>query len=418
MKPPPSHRATTAQLQSVYPFVTEGGLGPGGPVIGRDLLGGSFCFDPWDLYRRGVLTNPNLLVVGQVGRGKSTFVKTYVWRQAAFGRQAWVVDPKGEYGRLAEACGSTPWRLAPGGTVRLNPLDLVTGTPELAKKPAAAGHRRAELACSLASSALGRALSPPERTAVDLAVRAIADRIGRPTLPDLVAALLDPDPDLAATVRTDAVGLAHDGRLVALELRRLVEGDLAGMFDGPTSAGLRMDGPVVALDLSAVFASPALALLMTCAASWMQATLAVSGGPKRLVVVDEAWAVLHDLATARWLQATFKLARSTGVANVAVVHRLSDLRAAGPAGSTQQQLAEGLLSDTETRVVFGQPPAEAEASGRLLRLTNTEQDLVARLPRGVALWKVGQRSFLVEHYVGPIEAGLVDTDAAMRDDVP
>jgi hypothetical protein len=427
LKPPPSHRATTAQLQSVYPFVTEGGLSPGGPVIGRDLLGGSFCFDPWDLYRRGVLTNPNLLVVGQVGRGKSTFVKTFVWRQAAFGRQAWVVDPKGEYGQLAEACGSPPWRLGPGGTVRLNPLDLLPAaagrhpmvtTAGLAQKPVAVLHRRAELACSLASSALGRALSPQERTAVDLAVRAIADRIGRPTLPDLIAALLDPDPVLAATVRTDVMGLAHDGRLVALELRRLVEGDLAGMFDGQTSEDLRLDAPVVALDLSAVFASPALALLMTCAAGWMQATQAVSGGPKRLVVVDEAWAVLHDLATARWLQATFKLARSTGVANIAVVHRLSDLQAAGPAGSTQQQLAEGLLADTETRVVFGQAPAEAEASGRLLRLTSTERDLVARLPRGVALWKVGQRSFLVEHYVGPMEAGLVDTDAAMRDNVP
>jgi hypothetical protein len=203
--------------------------------------------------------------------------------------------------------------------------------------------------------------------------------------------------------------------LVALELRRLVEGDLAGMFDGPTSPGLRLDAPVVVLDLSAVFASPALAVLMTCATGWLQAILAEPGGPKRLVVVDEAWAVLHDLATARWLQAAFKLARAVGVANVAVVHRLSDLRAAGADGSAQQRLAEGLLADAETRVVFGQPAAEADASGQLLRLTGTERDLVSRLPRGVALWKVGERSFLVEHAVGALEAPLVDTDAAMRE---
>src|SRR5215471_4743397 len=126
-KPPPAHRTTTAQLQAVYPFVAQNGPGCTGPWIGRDLLGGSFCFDPWDLYRRGVLTNPNLIVLGQVGRGKSTFIKTFLWRQVAFGRQAWVVDPKGEYGPLAEACGGTPWRLAPGGAVRLNPLDLTPG---------------------------------------------------------------------------------------------------------------------------------------------------------------------------------------------------------------------------------------------------------------------------------------------------
>jgi hypothetical protein len=263
---------------------------------------------------------------------------------------------------------------------------------------------------------LGRPLSPLERTAVEVAGRAVAGRTRHPTLTDLVAALLDPDPDLAAAVRTDRAGLAHDGRLVALELRRLVEGDLAGMFDGHTSGGLRVDAPVVALDLSAVFASPALALLMTCATGWLQAILAAPGGPKRLVVVDEAWAVIHDLATARWLQATFKLARSLGVANVAVVHRLSDLEAAGAAGSAQQLLAEGLLADAETRVLFGQAPAEADSSGRLLHLSRKERDLVAGLPRGVALWKVGPRSFLVEHGVGALERDLVDTDAAMRDD--
>jgi hypothetical protein len=447
MRPPPVHRATTAQLQAVYPFVSGGGWGSVGPLIGRDLFGGSFCFDPWSLYGRGILTNPNLLVLGQVGRGKSTFVKTFVWRQVAFGRQAWIVDPKGEYGALARACGSAPLRLAPGGEIRLNPLDLAPAVPSITEDPAGVGglaapeapmavgwanrwrdgawaattpqaalRRRAELACSLAESSLGRTLTPPERTAVELAIRALADRRVPPTLPRLVASLLDPDPVLAATVRTDAAGLARDGRLVALELRRLVEGDLAGMFDGPTSAGLRLDTPVVVLDLSAVFSSPALAVLMTCAGAWLQAILADRAGPKRVVVVDEAWAVLHDLATARWLQATFKLARAIGVANVAVVHRLSDLTAAGADGSVQQRLAEGLLADAETRVVFGQGPSEAEASRRMLGLSDTERDLVARLPRGVALWKVGVRSFLIEHHVGSHERGLVDTDAAMTDE--
>jgi hypothetical protein len=277
--------------------------------------------------------------------------------------------------------------------------------------------RRAELACSLAASSLARVLTPPERTAVELAVRGMA-RADEPTLPGLVRAMLDPDPEQAATVRTDAAGLAQDGRLVALELRRLVEGDLAGMFDGPTSPGLGLDAPVVALDLSALFTSPALPVLMTCATGWLQAVVAAGRGPKRLVVVDEAWAVLHDLSTARWLQATFKLARAVGVANVAVVHRVSDLRAAGAAGSAQQRLAEGLLADAETRVVFGQSFSEAEATRQLLRLTRAERDLVVRLPRGVALWKVADRSFLVEHRIGPMEADLVDTDAAMRESVP
>lgn len=423
MKTLSAHRATTAHLQAIYPFVSGGGLGSTGPLVGRDLLGGAFCFDPWHLYRTGVLTNPNVVVLGQLGRGKSTFIKTFAWRQIAFGRRAWVLDPKGEYGALAETCGTRPLKLAPGGEVRLNPLEL-PGAPGTPGATAAGGGRdhdaavrtRTDLAGSLVMSSLGRPLTPSERTALELAVRAAARRVEPPALSDVVTALLEPAADLAAGLGTDAVGLAADGRPVALELRRLVDGDLSGLFDGRTSAPVDPSAPFVSLDLSAVFASPALPLLMTCAIAWQRAAMATDDGAKRLIVVDEAWALLHDLATARWLQATFKLSRALGVCNLAVVHRLSDLEAAGAAGSAQRHLAEGLLADSETRVIFGQSPAEAECSRVLLGLTGAERDLVCHLPRGVALWKVGDRSFLVEHVVGRTERGLVDTDAAMRDE--
>jgi hypothetical protein len=76
-------------------------------------------------------------------------------------------------------------------------------------------------------------------------------------------------------------------------------------------------------------------------------------------------------------------------------------------------LAEGLLSDSETRVVYSQSPGEARAAQELLGLSETEVDLLPRLGRGVGLWKVGRRSFLVEHRLSDFERRLVDTDSAM-----
>ena len=411
---PPPHRATTGHLQAAYPFLTDLGIGYDGPYLGRDLLGGGpFCFDPWALYRAGVLTNPNVIVVGQIGRGKSTFVKTYLWRQLAFGRNSWVLDPKGEYGVLAEAVGVTPLTIKPGGGIRLNPVD-VPSRPDSWDELLDMSRQRADMVCSLTESSLKRSLSPAERTAADLAVRSAVAGCEHPTLGDVVAVLLDPPADLAATVRCDRATLAHDGRSVALELRRLVEGDLAGMFDGPTSAPIDLSAPLVVLDLSDVYASAALPLVITCATAWMRSLLTGSARARRILVIDEAWAVLHDVAAGRWLQATFKLSRSLGMSNVAVVHRVSDLRAAGDDGSVQQRISEGLLPDAEVRVIFGQPPSEAARTAELLALSATERDAVAHLARGVALWKVGQRSFLVEHTVGGSEVALVDTDTAMR----
>ena len=119
----PAHVTTTRHLCAAYPLVSEAGLGHEGVLIGRDVLGGSFVYDPFVLYRRGVVTNPNMVVFGQIGRGKSSFVKSYLWRQAVFGRRAWVIDPKGEYGPLAEA-----WGVAPGG-----PPSRRTGAPQSAR---------------------------------------------------------------------------------------------------------------------------------------------------------------------------------------------------------------------------------------------------------------------------------------------
>src|SRR5579875_2844460 len=115
----PAHEATTRHLGAAYPFATEPGLGASGVLVGRDLLGGAFSYDPFALYGAGVLTNPNMVVFGQIGRGKSAFVKSYLWRLSVFGRRAWIVDPKGEYGALARAWGVVPLTLRPGGALRL-----------------------------------------------------------------------------------------------------------------------------------------------------------------------------------------------------------------------------------------------------------------------------------------------------------
>ncbi len=428
----PAHVATTRHLCAAYPLVAEAGLGHEGVLIGRDVLGGSFVYDPFALYRSGAVTNPNMVVIGQIGRGKSSFVKSYLWRQAVFGRSAWVIDPKGEYGPLCHAWGVAPVALRPGGPVRLNPLDtgavdLVPGSPDAVGRTVTdpAGARRAVLTASLAVSCLGRNLLPRERAAVDAALDAATARAAAaatggarpaaPTLPYVVDALLDPGPGAAAALRTTRAELVEDGRDVALELRRLVHGDLRGMFDGPTTGGLRLDGPLVVLDLSAVYHSPALGVLMACAAAWLQSAVEARHRNRILLVVDEAWAILGNLGVARWLQSSWKLSRALGVANIAILHRLSDLASVGAAGSEQVHLAEGLLADSETRVVYAQSPGEMARTGELLGLTGTEADLVSTLPRGTALWKVGRRSFLVEHRLARGERWLVDTDRAMID---
>jgi type IV secretory pathway VirB4 component len=410
----PGHSATTAHFGAAYPFLAEPGLGARGPYIGADAFGGSFAYDPWELYGAGALGGPNMLVIGQLGRGKSSLVKTYLHRQAVFGREAWAIDPKSEYAPLARALGGTVIALAPGGSVRLNPL-----SPR--------GGREAQLGLlrAVAEAALSRPLTPEEdaglRVALDFVNAAALER--EPTLPEIVAALLRPAAEMVAKLETQPDAFAAAARQAALALQRLCEGDLRGMFDAPTTSGLDLDAPLVVLDLSAVSDSAALGILMTCAAAWQHSVLAArkraaeaggAPGPKVISVLDEGWRIASHIGVAEWLQRSFKLSRSLGVQNVIVMHRLSDLGAAGDAGSRQARLAEGLIADADTRVIYAQPPDQREALRNLLGLTSTELELVGTLRTGEALWQVGRRSFLVYHRLSAAERAIVDSDARMR----
>ncbi len=408
----PHHACTTAHLQAIYPFMASPGLGGRGVYIGPEVTGGSFCFDPWELYTAGILTNPNMLIAGQVGRGKSSLVKSLLVRQQVFGRKAAVLDPKGEYGPLAQALGASVVSLAPGGKVRLNPLDPGPGAADLDEEEVI--RRQVTLLTSVVSASLGRPLFPEEAAACDLALDQVKrNGVIEPTLPDVVQALLLPDRIAAERVHTTVADLARASRSVALELRRMCEGDLRGLFDGPTNVKLDWDGPLVVIDLSALFASPALGLVMTCAIAWLQSVISRPNAGKRFVVIDEAWAVMNNVGIARWLQQSYKLSRAYGVSNVAVVHRLSDLKAAGSSGSEAFALAQGLLSDTETRVIYAQPHSEIELATQMLGLNRTEAELLPMLGRGQALWKVARGSHLVQHQLGRKELAIVDTDSAM-----
>ena len=73
----PAHRASSARLAGAYPFLTGAGPGARGVPIGIDAYSGTTAaFDPWYLYSQNRLTNPNVLLAGVIGQGKSALAKS------------------------------------------------------------------------------------------------------------------------------------------------------------------------------------------------------------------------------------------------------------------------------------------------------------------------------------------------------
>jgi hypothetical protein len=414
------YRATSDVLAVAYPFLAEAGLGSDGVLIGHDSWSGAgFVFDPWVLYHQGVLTNPNVLLAGVIGRGKSTLAKSLTTRSLPLGRRVYVPgDPKGEWTPVVKANGGATIEVGTGN--RLNPLDEGPRPTGMADDTwqQVISQRRNDLLGALTEQSLGRPLRPTQRSAiaaaVDHVVEQTAGRAEMPILPLVVQAMLYPMADRRGST---ARQLATDGREAAHALARLVDGDLGGLFDGPSTVRFDPSLPMVSIDLSHVASAGAsdtmIALVMTCASAWMEAALFDPHAGLRWVVYDEAWRMMRSPALLARMQAQWKLSRAYGIANMAIIHRLSDLGAVGDADSAARNTALGLLADCSTRVIYAQESGEADKTGAAIGLSETEIAQLPQLERGEGLWRVGERAFMVRHRLSPAELELFNTDARM-----
>jgi type IV secretory pathway VirB4 component len=418
---------TTATVSGAYPFLAEGGLGAEGIFIGRDVHAeAAFCYDPFSLYSSGRIdgfTNPNAVLAGIIGMGKSALAKSIATRAIAHGYKVYVpCDPKGEWSPVAEALGGYSIALGPGLPGRLNPLDAPAKPDAVSEADWATEtrKRRLLLLAGLARTVLARDLQPMEHTALDLAldlVVAHADKTGTVPLLGEIAHVLGSPERLDTALGNQAGHMGTSAQDLAHALRRLVHGDLSGMFDAPSTVAFDPATPMLSIDLSRLGGAgddTALVLAMTCASAWMEAALADPDGGRRWVIYDEAWRVMRHVGLLERMQSQWKLSRGLGIANLMVIHRLSDLLSAGDAGSRGRVLAEGLLADCSTRIIYRQEPDQLAAAASLLGLTGVESQAVAALTKGRGLWKVAGRSFITQHLLHPAERQLFDTDARMR----
>ena len=299
---------------------------------------------------------------------------------------------------------------------RLNPLDpgpRVAGMSEKRGRKRS-DQRRVALLVSFAESALGRGLlagrahrvrgcpCPPQsrgRTGPDLAA--------------VVGELLDPAGDGPGST---VAQLRIDGREVGHALGRLVQATWPGCSTGlPRSASTRPCRWCRWTCRASQVRMQLIALVMTCASAWMEAALAEPG--RRAALGDLRRGVAADRAPALLarMQSQWKLSRALGIANLMVIHRLSDLDAVGDANSGARNLALGLLADCSTRIIYAQEQGEAEKTGRGYRIYRETE--IAQLPdlhRGEGLWRIGESAFVVRHDCTPGELELFDTNGRME----
>jgi len=398
----------------------QASLPPIAPILGIDRSAGEapLYWDPFAVYDAGLVTNPNVFVMGEPGYAKSSLIKVWCyWQHCLWGKSRWVTftDPKGEYRPLAELMGMTVVKLAPGGTTRINPLDA----PKNLSAEESDTDRRVQstLLAGMAGTQLHRPLTQLERKMLRMVVAVLNERSGptSPTLPDVVALLTDPNDDMCSETVRDRHELIRDTEELRFCLDELCTGPLAGMFDGPSTVDVDWNGAGLVMDLSGVVDDErAMPLVMSAAMSWTRQQKHHLAGRQVTNINDESYYMYKRAETVEFAQSRRKLGRQFGEANIDICHRPSDLSAQADDGSAVAKMATGLINDTSMRIVFRQASKELESATEMLGLSETERECISRLKRGRALWKINDWSLLGEHLRPDVLMDVTDTDTRMR----
>lgn len=351
-------------------------------------------------------------MLGESGNGKSALEKTYVLRQLRFrDRQVVVLDAQGEDGvgewnLIAEELGITPIRLDPTAAldmgIRLNPLDpAITTTGQLA------------LLRTIIEVAMGHGLDERSGFALKVAHAYVNETIleRQPVLTDIVEQLRHPEPESAEAMNVALDDVRAWGLDVALVLDRLVDGDLRGMFDGPTTVGIDLDAPLIVFDLSHIDRnSIAMPILMAIVGVWLEHTWIRPDRKKRIFLVEEAWHIINSPFVAQLFQRLLKFGRRLGLSFVAVVHHLSDV-----VDGAAAKEAAAILKMASTRTIYAQKADEARSTGRVLGLPRWAVEIIPTLTPGIAVWDVNGNVQVVKHLITETERPLVFTDRAMTE---
>jgi type IV secretory pathway VirB4 component len=431
---PDPHRATTAQIQGVFPFLNGAPLPPVGAVMGWDVLTrATFTCHPVEWLHHNLVTNPNMIFTGIPGSGKSATMKALALRLMGFGVKVLVAgDIKNEYAPLARALGVAPVELGPGLPARLNPLDAGPLGTNLPADSAAARERleeihrrRVTLLDTLLTMQVGRALTPFEKAALSYALRrstgqdTAATTLVDPTIPQVWRVLAEPDANLARDLGTADLAVTAD-KLENLRhgLGNMIEGSLGGLFDTPSTVRLDFDAPIQTVDLSRLDGrgDDTLAMVMACVSSWSQAAIDQPGAV-RAVVRDEVWRALRIPAMIRKIDSDLRLSRAQGTIQMLSTHRLSDFEQVGAAGSEEVAIARNLIASCDTRVLLAQDTGPLAMTRDSIGLTDAECAHIRSWSaehKGYALWKIGRTaSHIVRTTLTAPEQHLFQTNERM-----
>lgn len=380
-----SFNMNSSPAASSFPFVSSDLTSDNGILYGINRHNNSLI-----LFDRFSLQNANFNVFATSGAGKSYAVKLEILRSLMLGTDVIVVDPEMEYKYLADAVGGTFINISLNSDSKVNPFDLPR--PVSGEKTADIIRSAVITLKSLLRLMLGE-LNSEEDSIID---RALLETYAKK---DITADtdLSQAEPPLMQDFEEVLSGMVGAENLVQ-RLQKFTHGTFAGLFNSPTNIELNNQLVVFSVrdledELRPIGISTIISYIWNIARSQLK---------KRILVIDEAWWLMQNEDSAKFIYALVKRSRKYYLGVTTITQDVNDF--------LRSSYGQAIVNNSALQLLMKQSPAGIDIVQKTFLLTEGEKYLLLESDVGEGIFFAGSKHAAIKVVASLTEDQIITSD--------
>jgi type IV secretory pathway VirB4 component len=377
---------STSPIASSFPFTSAELSSDNGILYGVNRHNNSLI-----LFDRFSLQNANAVIFATSGAGKSYAVKLEIIRSLMLGIEVLVIDPEMEYKHLSDAVGGTYINISLASRSKINPFELPRPVGETSSTEDII--RSAVITIKgLLKLMLGK-VTTAEDSILD---RALLETYARK---DIVpgADLTKVEAPILQDFQDILEGMEGTADLV-IKLRKYTEGTFAGLLNTQTT--VQMNNQLVTFsvrDLEDELRPMAIYTIINYI--W---NVVRSERKKRILVIDEAWWLMQNEDSAKFVFALVKRCRKYYLGITTITQDVNDFLTS-PYG-------QAIVTNSSLQLLLKQSPAAIDLIARTFLLTQSEKYLLLESGVGEGIFFAGAKHAAIQIVASYTEDQIVTTN--------
>jgi conjugal transfer ATP-binding protein TraC len=376
----------SSPIASSFPFISSELTSDRGILYGINRHNNSLI-----LFDRFSLQNANSVVFATSGAGKSYCIKLEVLRSLMMGTDVIIIDPEYEYKYLSEAVGGTYINISLSSESKLNPFDLPRSIGGEAK-PKDIIRSAVITLKGLVRLMIGN-LNHDEDSVVD---RALLETYAKKDItPD--SDLSQIEPPTISDFQQVLDGM-EGGNELSLRLKKYTEGTFAGLLNNFTN--VEMNNQLVCFsvrDLEDELRPIAIYTIVNYIWNVVRSEV-----KKRVLVIDEAWWMMQNEDSAKFIFALVKRCRKYYLGVVTITQDVNDFLTS-PYG-------QAIVTNSSLQILLKQSPAAIDLIQKTFMLTEGEKYLLLECGLGEGIFFAGNKHVAIKVVASYSEDQLITSD--------